>query len=58
MKIHRNIIILEQDLIIYRQVFEGAQTLRYVGNSKINLRLFGKKKCVVIAPKHMLSSKK
>jgi len=28
----------------------------YVGNSKINLRLVGKKKRVVIAPKHMLSS--
>lgn len=32
MKIHRNITILEQDLIIYRQVFEEAQTFRYFGN--------------------------
>jgi len=31
---------------------------KYVGNSKINLRLVGKKKRVVIAPKHMLSSNK
>ena len=30
----------------------------YVGNSKINLRLVGKKKRVVIVPKRMLSSNK
>jgi len=39
MKIHRNITIFEQDLIIYRQVFEGAQTLRYLDT------LITKKKC-------------
>ena len=31
---------------------------KYVGNSKINLRLVGKKKRVVIAPKRTLSSNK
>jgi hypothetical protein len=30
----------------------------YVGNFKINLRLVGKKKRIVIAPKGMLSSNK
>jgi len=35
MKIHRNITIFEQDLIIYRQVFEGAQALRYLGTLMI-----------------------
>jgi len=30
----------------------------YVGNSKINLQLVGKKKRIVIAPKHTLSSNK
>jgi len=32
--------------------------VKYVSNSKINLRLVGKKKRVVIAPKHTLSSNK
>jgi len=40
MKIHKNITIFEQDLIIYRQVFEGAQTLRYLG-----IMMIKKKKC-------------
>lgn len=37
MKIHRNIRNVEQDLLIYRQVFEGAQTCRYLG-TLINLK--------------------
>jgi len=39
--------------IMQRRVFSG-----YVNNSKINFRLVGKKKRVVIAPKRMLNSYK
>jgi hypothetical protein len=37
---------------------KGENDMKYVGNSKINIRLFGKKKHVVIVPKRTLSSNK
>jgi len=40
------------------QSLQDPNQTMYVGNSKINLRLVGKKKRVVIAPKRMLGSNK
>jgi hypothetical protein len=41
-----------------QHILAHLTTRLYEGNSKINLRLVGKKKRVVISPKHMLSSNK
>ena len=41
-----------------KTAFSQYESVTYVGNSKINLRLVGKKKRVVIAPKGTLSSNK